>query len=42
MLTNLDELRIRLNVHFEEADHDFNADDGRAPHPLTLCFAGGH
>jgi hypothetical protein len=38
MVTNLSELRIRLEVHFEEADHDFNVDDGRAPHPLPYAL----
>jgi hypothetical protein len=38
MVTNLSELRIRLEVHFEEADHDFNVEDGRAPHPLPYAL----
>lgn len=37
MITDLAELRVRLQVLFELLDHEYNVDDARAAHPFPYA-----
>jgi len=38
MITDLNELLIRLQVHFEEADHGMHHEPDQPPHPLPYAL----